>query len=326
MRTVAVTRVLNEADVVETFVRHTAAHVDHHILLDNGSLDGTPDILLQLKAEGFNITLLKTSVPFHNEEKSNEFMFRSAVVKHGADWVSFLDADEFIDIKQTGADFPSILDQVKSDIPCVRVFMANYVATNTDEAFERLVTNRIRFRRAVSNVPKVILRASLLNRDVRIGNGNHGAYVDGGRACPWHDEHSLHLAHFPERSKPQAIAKYARGWARALAAGSRCTGAGTSGHYRVPFEMLRDQPDRLINHSDFAVVNSTQNLIHDPVSYRGGALRYTPDINEPMRAIQTFVGYVETLARHHGRLLDECPEARAVSAQWANEYVRAETT
>ena len=325
MRIVAVTRVLNEADIIEAFVRHTAAHVDHHVLLDNGSLDGTFDILLQLKSEGFSLTLLKTGIPFYNEENSNKFMFKIAVVEHGADWVFFLDSDEFIDIKQNGMNFPSILDQVGTDIPCVRVFMANYVATNIDEASERLVTDRIKFRRAISNVPKVVLRGNMLHRDVRIGNGNHEVYVDGDRACPRHDEHSLHLAHFPERSRPQAIAKYARGWARTLAAGLHCTSVGTGGHYRVPFEMFRDRPDGLMNHSDFAVVSSTQDLINDPVSYRGGALRYTPDIDEPMRAIQTFVGYVEMLARHHGRLLDECPEARAVSEQWADEYVRVET-
>ena len=326
MRIVAVTRVLNEADIIEAFVRHTAAHVDHHVLLDNGSLDGTFDILLQLKSEGVNLTLLKTSIPFYNEENSNKFMFQIAVVEHGADWVAFLDADEFIDIKQAGANFPLILGQVKPDIPCMRVFMANYVATNIDEASERLVTNRIKFRRAVSSVPKVVLRGNMLDRNVRVGNGNHQVYVDEGRACPWHDEHSLQLAHFPERSKPQAIAKYARGWARTLAAGFHCTGAGTGEHYRVPFEELRDRPDFLINRSGFAVVSSTQDLINDPVSYCGGALRYTPDIDETMRAIQTFVGYIEMLARHHGRLLDECPEARAVSERWADEHVKVETT
>jgi hypothetical protein len=52
MQIVAITRVLNEADIIESFVRHTARFVGHHILMDNGSTDGTIDILAALKREG----------------------------------------------------------------------------------------------------------------------------------------------------------------------------------------------------------------------------------------------------------------------------------
>ena len=52
MRIVAITRVLDEADIIEAFVRHTAAYVQHHIFVDNGSIDGTVEILRRYSKTG----------------------------------------------------------------------------------------------------------------------------------------------------------------------------------------------------------------------------------------------------------------------------------
>jgi hypothetical protein len=60
MRLVAASRVLNEDDILEAFVRHHAALVDHHIFLDNGSSDRSLAILRALQAEGLPLTVLQT--------------------------------------------------------------------------------------------------------------------------------------------------------------------------------------------------------------------------------------------------------------------------
>jgi len=57
---VAASRVLNEDDILEAFVRHHAALVDHHIFLDNGSSDRSLAILRALQAEGLPLTVLQT--------------------------------------------------------------------------------------------------------------------------------------------------------------------------------------------------------------------------------------------------------------------------
>jgi hypothetical protein len=54
---VGITRVLNEDDIVEAFVRHHATMVDHHVFVDNGSTDETIAILRALKDEGLNISV-----------------------------------------------------------------------------------------------------------------------------------------------------------------------------------------------------------------------------------------------------------------------------
>ena len=60
MQIVAVTRTLNEDDIVEPLIRHHAALVNHHIVLDNGSVDRTLDILHALREEGLSLTILQT--------------------------------------------------------------------------------------------------------------------------------------------------------------------------------------------------------------------------------------------------------------------------
>ena len=42
---IAISRVKNEADIIEAFVRHTLHFADRMIISDSGSIDGTWDIL-----------------------------------------------------------------------------------------------------------------------------------------------------------------------------------------------------------------------------------------------------------------------------------------
>jgi glycosyltransferase involved in cell wall biosynthesis len=52
MTLIAITRMKNELDIIEAFVRHHAHSFDKLIVLDDGSTDGTLDILKALQAEG----------------------------------------------------------------------------------------------------------------------------------------------------------------------------------------------------------------------------------------------------------------------------------
>ena len=52
IKAVSVTRILNEDDIVEAFVRHNIGHLSHMIFIDNGSTDRTLLILKHLQANG----------------------------------------------------------------------------------------------------------------------------------------------------------------------------------------------------------------------------------------------------------------------------------
>lgn len=90
----AVTMVRDEADVIETVLRHLFAHgVDEILIADNLSTDETPQILKGLEDEGLPLVVLRDDeVGYYQDVK----MSRLAKQAHdrGADWVLPFDADE----------------------------------------------------------------------------------------------------------------------------------------------------------------------------------------------------------------------------------------
>src|ERR1700743_614604 len=100
MTLIGITKVLNEDDIVEAFIRHHATMVDHHLILDNGSTDETLSILKALKDEGLNLSVFQNRCTFFNEAAYNTELFKHARNVLGADWAIFLDTDEFIDTRR----------------------------------------------------------------------------------------------------------------------------------------------------------------------------------------------------------------------------------
>lgn len=96
MRLAMTVMVRDEADVIEAMVRHHFAQgVDVMLVTDNGSADGTREILQSLADE--DPRLLVADDPVHRKQQGETVtrMAREAAVVHGADWVINADADEF---------------------------------------------------------------------------------------------------------------------------------------------------------------------------------------------------------------------------------------
>jgi glycosyltransferase involved in cell wall biosynthesis len=125
VRLVAVSRVLNEEDVIEAMVRHHAALVDHHVILDNGSVDRTIEILAALRAEGVSVSVFQNLSVMFAEEQFNTQLYDVAVGAHAADWVLFLDADEFVDARRV-VDLRALLAAVPPQFASLGVQMINY--------------------------------------------------------------------------------------------------------------------------------------------------------------------------------------------------------
>ncbi len=308
---VSVTRILNEDDIAEAFVRHNVQHVDHMLFLDNGSTDQTLEILRALQSEGVPLTVVQTHSISFDEIAINSWGYQAASQLFGADWVVFIDADEFI---ATEKSVP-LATLLAVNEPAITAQLVNYGQTELDDPNELIVPLRLRHRWArETNVDKLILRAGLSG--IAIGAGNHGALA-GGRILPARRHAQVSFAHYPRRSGWQILQKMAAGWLKALAAGRSAAEAGHSEHYRSPFETMRDKPGELLYNSGyFAREFELNEAIEAPLAYLGGELRYTQPTDPAMKAAHMFLRFTERVAMQHGRLLDESPQARALVEHW----------
>ncbi len=95
MRLVMTAMIRDEADIVTAMIEHHRAQgVDQFIITDNGSTDGTTEILERYSADGL-VDLRRDPIHRKQQGESVTAMAQDAYRLHGADWVINADADEF---------------------------------------------------------------------------------------------------------------------------------------------------------------------------------------------------------------------------------------
>jgi hypothetical protein len=305
MRLVAVTRVFNEDDIVEAFFRHHAALVDHHLFLDNGSVDRTLEILGALFVEGEKLSVLHNTAAHFAESIANTNLFEYAATTLGADWVVFLDTDEFLDTRAAPEGLRGALAALPADAAGVAAGTIDYLDTPADDEADLLVPRRMRQRERVAqfSVPRPIIRAALAGRGTVISSGNHTVFRGGG-AIPVADAPNLRVAHYSRRGPWHLVAKSLIGRLKVLAAGREVADSGVSAHYNDIFAMIRDRPEALLRDPGFVrPSHAERDLVDDPIAYLGGPLRHTRPGDAAMKAVRVLAGYAELLAAQHGRLI-----------------------
>ena len=96
MTTVLTLMVRDEADIIAAMLEHHLAHgIDRILVTDNGSVDGTREILAEY-ARVAPVTVFDD--PEHRKQQAEVVtrMARLAATEHGAHWVVNGDADEFL--------------------------------------------------------------------------------------------------------------------------------------------------------------------------------------------------------------------------------------
>jgi hypothetical protein len=232
MTVVGVTMVKDEVDIVARTVRHMASQVDHVIVADNMSTDGTRSVLDEL-ARDMNVTVVDDfEVGYHQSKKMTELAFQ-ARINHHADWIVPFDADEwwYSPFGRIG----DILDGLASQWLVMEAVLYDHVATGEDDPDELDPIERLGWRRQTpAPLPKVACR---WREDLVIEMGNHGARYLGGATK---FESQLIIRHFPYRSVEQLIRKIHNG-AAAYAATDLDPTYGA--HWRQWGEAL-DDPNR----------------------------------------------------------------------------------
>ena len=175
MRVVLTLLVRDEADVVEAnLVHHLALGVDHVIVTDHRSGDGTTEILERFVAAG-RLTLIREQSGELRQSDWVTRMARLAATEHGADWVINGDADELWWPRD--GSLKDVLAAVPPRFGALRGLWRNFVPRPEDgRPFHERMTVR---RRPASDLTdpfhaqvKVVHRA---HPDVVVTQGNHDA-------------------------------------------------------------------------------------------------------------------------------------------------------
>lgn len=233
---VAVTMVKDEADIIAVTVAHMAAQVDHVIVADNGSTDGTFEQLNQLACCLGNVTVTQDPDPAYFQSEKMTALAGMAWRDHGAGWVVPFDADEY-----WYSNAGTIADTLNGagEHGCVTADLWDHVATGHDPDEPNPVA-RIQWRRPDPlPLPKI---ACLWRPSLTIHQGNHGCDYDGIRP---RTSLLLNVRHFPYRSADQFIRKIRNGAAAYAATGDKLS-LTAGAHWRQWGQILERQGDEAV--------------------------------------------------------------------------------
>jgi len=200
MRIIGTLMVRDEVDVVAAMVEHTLDQgVDLLVVTDNGSVDGTTEVLEAYAAQG-RVELHHD--PTHRKQQGTVVtgMARRARTEHRADWVLNLDADEFLLPRDPALTVRAALEQTPLHLNAFTVPVVNLIgpAARRGSGVRRLVW---RDHRPVAALEAIGIHAhptpTAVHRgesDVVVSQGNHVVSLrSNGQPDPAVEMEILHL-------------------------------------------------------------------------------------------------------------------------------------
>ncbi len=233
---VGIGMVKNEQDVIEAFVRHNLRLLDALVLMDNGSVDATRDILAGLVHELAGLVVV--DIPQFGDDQAARMtrLLHAAQDAFFADFLMPLDADEFIrapDRAALRAELARIPEGGVGLLP-----WQTFVPTPEDHGTDPPCSLR---RRRIAEQPlyaKAVLRLDgRTARGLALERGSHGVLRDGV-AIPPALILDLPLIHVPVRSLSQLVAKSVVGWTARLAMEPAARGSADGYQLRTVFDAV----------------------------------------------------------------------------------------
>lgn len=217
MQTFGISMVKDEADIIEGTLRHMASEVDRLIVADNGSTDGTREILDRLAGE-LPMDVVDDPDPAYYQSQKMTDLANLAYVdaysryREPAVWVVPFDADEIW--WHAAGRIADVLANVAELHPTVNVTFAelrNHFRTALDVDDPDPFRSMVWRQREAAPLGKVAIK---WEPGAVIHQGNHGAHIPSGRV----DLTVLNVGHFPYRSAEQFVRKALNGAAAYRAA------------------------------------------------------------------------------------------------------------
>ncbi|MEA3512401.1 MAG: glycosyltransferase family 2 protein [Campylobacterota bacterium] len=194
--------VKNEHDIIESNIRtHAKLGVDAFVVMDNGSTDGTRDILEKLSNE-FEMTIIDEKGPYQQKKFMTRLAFEAKKI-YKADWVINNDADEFW-IPKNSKTLKEVLNFKGGVVWVHRSNMSLYEGLTHWSEAKYFTANQVHYRVGEPNIilgkigRKVIVNPYGL---FQINSGNHSAE----HIAFWKKQEceDIHIYHYPIRSYEQ---------------------------------------------------------------------------------------------------------------------------
>lgn len=307
MKTIySITMVKNEVDIIEVFIRYNLNYLDKMVILDNGSTDGTTEIILKLVNEGLPIDLVFDHNPAYVQSEIITNLMYDVIRKYDPTFILPLDVDEFL-TSYKEKDVRKIIKQLPTDA-VTYIEWVTYVPTEKDDSDQINILHRINHTRKVqfNYDKKIIIPISIVkNNSVVIKQGSHD--LEENEKISWKKNiiDTLNLAHYPVRSVEQMKSKYLVGWLANLARPKQVLF-----DWYYYFNMIKsgknfDMKDltNLALYYDVIDKNNKIGIIKNPIDLEkinNISLRYTE--KEDMDSVKNVINYAENLAIEYSSL------------------------
>jgi len=300
---VGLVRVKNECDIIESFVRYHLHLLDHLVVMDNVSQDGTAGIVELLIAEGLPITLVRDETLEFRQSDVITYAARACFSAFACDRLFLLDADEFVHV-DSRSDLNRAFAGIRGDDHAL-IEWQTYVPTpqdRDDPAMLRQITQRRRVQKIASR--KLILAPSFIDQPgAYVAMGNHEVLDGEGTSV---NLPGVALAHFPIRTVEQMQIKAALSWNAYLAMGYEVgDGLGHQWHHLSDAFLLdRDALTRRLGEIAYGYTDPPEpftaaDLIGDPLVWRDQIAYLDQSRPDPLATI-TAAG--RQMARRYGSL------------------------
>ena len=223
--TIAITMVRNEQDIIEPFLRHNAALVDLLVVLDNCSTDATRRIAVEVARELGNIVITDIPDRGYNQSEIITRCLQSVQSATFAEFVFFLDADEFIGCADRDA-LRGCVEAISQGAMGLLPWMTFVPDPALSEAESPDPLDRLTFRRKQEDpqyYKAVVRMAGAVDPMIKVDQGSHLVRDWRGDVLSSQVLNTLPLLHFPLRSTEHLAAKGVIGW---LASNSRTSTRG----------------------------------------------------------------------------------------------------
>lgn len=291
MEYVGISVVKNEADIIEVFIRHNLKYLNKLYIVEHNSQDNTPEIINHLKDEGYNLEIYTNCSSRHIQGEEFNRIIRGI----NADFITFMDADEFI----ISPNFKSSFKQLPDDIVSFLTWH-NYFPQPSDDKNEPNVLKRIKHKLCPvdTNQHKAIIPRSIYTRPNSYTMlGGHEIYYkteQGIVPAPYKVISSIHMAHFPIRSLNQIKVKVFANWLSKLADPLHDSGKLRNGkiptwhHWKKLFDLFKNNPsiteEEAIKVTAEAYMKGDRSLVNDPI-FSDDEIRYPIKELTPLQSL-----------------------------------------